>query len=67
MAEETGVACVDLVPLFESAGRWGVERFLPRDVIHVDRAGNRLVAMAIAKYVRNLSAHKLALTLDGRD
>lgn len=53
VAEESGVACVDLVPPFESAGRWGVERFLPRDVIHVDRAGNRLVAKAIAPHVRN--------------
>ncbi len=67
VAEETGVACVDLVPPFELAGRWGVDRFLPRDVIHVDRAGNRLVAKAIATHVRRLSAHKLAQTLDGRD
>lgn len=41
VAEEAGV---DLVPPFESAGQWGVDRFLPRDVIHVDRAGNQLVA-----------------------
>lgn len=54
VAEETGAACVDLVPLFEQAGRWGVERFLPRDVIHVDDAGNRLVAKAIAPHVRAL-------------
>jgi lysophospholipase L1-like esterase len=67
VAAEAGVACVDLVPPFEQAGRWGVDRFLPRDVIHVDRAGNRLVAKAIATHVRSLSAHKLALTLDGRD
>jgi lysophospholipase L1-like esterase len=53
VAEETGIACVDLVPLFESIGRWGVARYLPRDVIHVDRAGNRLVAKAIAPFVRN--------------
>ncbi len=56
VAEETGVACVDLVPPFESSGRWGVDRFLPRDVIHVDRAGNRLVAKALAPYVRRLSS-----------
>ncbi len=55
VAEEAGVACVDLVPPFESSGRWGVDRFLPRDVIHVDRAGNRLVANAIAPHVRRLS------------
>ncbi len=67
VAEETDVACVDLVPPFEQAGRWGVDRFLARDVIHVDRAGNRLVAKAVATHVRSLSAHKLALTLDGRD
>ena len=55
VAADTSVACVDLVPPFESSGRWGVDRFLPRDVIHVDRAGNRLVAKAIAPYVRRLS------------
>ena len=54
VADETGIACVDLVPPFELAGGWGVERFLPRDVIHVDRAGNRLVAKAIAPHVRDL-------------
>ncbi|MBC7817524.1 MAG: hypothetical protein IAG10_11585 [Planctomycetaceae bacterium] len=58
VAGETGVACVDLVPPFESSGRWGVDRFLPRDVIHVDRAGNRLVAEAIAPHVRRLSISK---------
>ena len=67
VAEETGVACVDLVPPFELAGGWGADRFLPRDVIHVDRAGNRLVAKAIAPHVRRLLAHKVAQTLDDRD
>lgn len=67
VAEESNVVCVDLVPSFELAGRWGVARFLPHDVIHVDRAGNRLVAKAIAPHVRGLRAHKLALSLDGRD
>ncbi|TXT35691.1 MAG: hypothetical protein FD138_1251 [Planctomycetota bacterium] len=54
VADEAGVACVDLIPPFESAGHWGVDRFLPRDVIHVDQAGNRLVAKSIAPYVRVL-------------
>lgn len=54
VAEQAGVVCVDLVPSFELAGRWGVDRFLPRDVIHVDRAGNRLVAKAVAPHVRKL-------------
>jgi lysophospholipase L1-like esterase len=60
VAEETGVACVDLVPLFELTGRWGIERFLPRDVIHVDRAGNRLVAKAVAPHVRQLLIRPVA-------
>ena len=67
VAEEAGAACVDLVPPFEQSGRWGVDRFLPRDVIHVDGVGNRLVAKAIAPHVRHLLAHKVARTLDGRD
>ena len=67
VAEETGVACVDLVPPFEQAGRWGVDRFLPRDVIHVDCAGNRLVAQAIAPHVRRLMANKVSGTLDDRE
>lgn len=64
VAEESGVACVDLVPPFESSGRWGVDRFLPRDVIHVDRAGNRLVAKAIAPHVRSLIARCPALACE---
>ena len=67
VADETGVACVDLVPPFEQAGRWGVDRFLPRDVIHVDCAGNRLVAQAIAPHVRRLMANKVSGTLDDRE
>jgi lysophospholipase L1-like esterase len=55
-AFEADVPCVDLVPLFEKTGRWAVERFLPRDVIHVDRAGNQLVAQAVAAHVRRLMA-----------
>lgn len=54
VAEETGIACLDLVPQFESLGHWGVQRFLPNDVIHVDRAGNRLVAKGVATHVRLL-------------
>ncbi len=54
VADEAGVEIVDLVPPFELAGHWGVERFLPRDVIHVDRAGNRLVAKAVAVHVRHV-------------
>ncbi len=56
VAREADVPCVDLVPLFEATGRWAVERFLPRDVIHVDRAGNQLVARAVAAHVRRLMA-----------
>ena len=41
VAAETKVGCIDLVPLFERSGRRGIERFLPRDVIHVDREGIR--------------------------
>ena len=54
VAEESGIACVDLVPPFELSGRWGIDRFLPGDVIHIDRAGNRLVAKAVAAQIRSL-------------
>jgi lysophospholipase L1-like esterase len=52
VAQEADVPCVDLVPLFEQAGRWAVKRFLPQDVIHVDRAGNQSVSNAVAPHVR---------------
>ncbi len=61
VAEETSVACVDLVPPFELSGRWGVDRFLTRDVIHVDRTGNRLVAKAIATHVRRCLVEQIAI------
>ena len=51
VAAQAGVECLDLVPLFEQAGDWAVERFIPNDVVHLDRAGNRFVAEAVAKYV----------------
>lgn len=51
VAAEAGVECLDLVPLFEQAGDWAVERFIPNDVVHLDRAGNRFVADAVTKYV----------------
>jgi len=54
VADETSVTTVDLVPPFQRFGRWGANRFLPGDVIHVDRAGNLLVAKAVAQHVRQL-------------
>lgn len=54
VALEADVPCVDLVPLFEQTGRWAVERFLPQDVIHVDRAGNQVVSTAVATHVRRV-------------
>ncbi len=47
VASDSQVRCIDLVPVFERTGNWGIERFLPRDVIHVDRAGNRLVSQVV--------------------
>lgn len=49
VAEETGVPCLDLVPQFEELGEWGIDRFIPNDVVHLDRAGNRFVAEAVAR------------------
>lgn len=51
VAQAAGVECLDLVPLFEQAEDWAVERFLPNDVVHLDRPGNRFVADAVAKYI----------------
>ena len=49
IAAEEDIPCLDLVPLFEEAGAWGLQRFLLNDVVHLDDAGNRLVAEAIRK------------------
>lgn len=46
VARETDVPCLDLVPLFEQLGDAAVERFLPNDVVHLDRRGNTWVADA---------------------
>jgi lysophospholipase L1-like esterase len=54
VAQAAHVPCIDLVPLFEETGPWGVARFLPRDVIHVDRDGNELVRDAVAEHVRRV-------------
>ena len=51
VAAETKVGCIDLVPLFERSGRRAIERFLPRDVIHVDREGNHWVAKQVSARV----------------
>jgi lysophospholipase L1-like esterase len=58
VAAEAGVECLDLVPLFEQAGDWGIARFIPNDVVHLDHAGNRFVAEVVAKYV--YAANRLA-------
>lgn len=54
VAEAEGVRCLDLVPLFEEAGDWAVRRFIPYDVVHVDRAGNRFVADAALRLVQEV-------------
>ena len=51
VADEAGVRCVDLVPLFEQAGDWAAQRFLPNDVVHVDGGGNYFVAETLARIV----------------
>ena len=56
VAHDAGVPCLDLVPLFEQGGQWAVDRFLPNDVVHLDRAGNEIVSDAVARYVRDVRA-----------
>ena len=51
VASVSQVRCIDLVPVFERTGQWGIERFIPQDVIHVDRAGNRLVSQVVEPFV----------------
>ncbi|MBS0204673.1 MAG: hypothetical protein JSS49_17350 [Planctomycetes bacterium] len=53
VARTEQVECLDLVPLFEQEGDWAVERFIPNDVVHLDRAGNRFVAEEVAKRLRD--------------
>lgn len=53
VAHAEQVECLDLVPLFEQAGDWAVERFIPNDVVHLDPAGNRFVAEEAAKRLRD--------------
>lgn len=52
VAADAGVRYLDLVTHFEQAGDWAVERFLQNDVVHVDGPGNRFVADAVARLVR---------------
>jgi len=54
VAGELNVRCLDLVPLFEQGGDWAADRFLPQDVVHVDREGNLFVADAVAQLVESL-------------
>ena len=51
VAVEAGVSCLDLVPVFEQAGDWAVQRFLPNDVVHLDGVGNGFVAEKLAGIV----------------
>ncbi len=52
VATDAGVECLDLVPVFEQAGDWAAQCFIPNDVVHVDRSGNRFVSDAVANFVR---------------
>lgn len=49
VASRAGVECLDLVPLFEDAGDWASERFIPNDVVHLDHEGNLFVSQAVKK------------------
>jgi lysophospholipase L1-like esterase len=52
VANELGADCLDLVVEFEQSGDWAAQHFIPNDVVHVDRVGNRFVAEIVAKLVR---------------
>lgn len=52
VAKAASVDCLDLVPLFEEKHDWAVERFLPRDVVHLDREGNAFVSAAVSQIVQ---------------
>jgi lysophospholipase L1-like esterase len=51
-AEDVDIECLDLESRFERAGSSAIERFLPNDVVHLDRAGNQFVSAAAAEFVR---------------
>jgi hypothetical protein len=55
-----GIDCLDLVPLFEEKAEWSVARFIPNDVVHLDRSGNRFVADAVEQLIHTIQVRPSA-------
>lgn len=67
VAAHEDVRCVDLVPPFEGTGDWGVARFIPNDVIHVDRVGNEFVSQIMLRALFGLPTTPDSKAMSRRD
>ena len=54
IAAKRGIELADVVSIFQRNRESAVQSYVPNDIVHVDRTGNRLAAMAASKCVEAL-------------
>ncbi len=52
VAAERGLAVADVVSLFQANRSWSVDTYVPDDIVHVNRDGNKLAAIAARDAIR---------------
>jgi len=62
IAAERGLQVADAVEQFQLNRSWSVHTYIPNDIVHVNRAGNALAAIAAATAIRRVEAQSRALT-----
>lgn len=67
VAAEHGLVIADVTSVFQQNRPWSVQSYVPNDIVHVNRYGNRLAAQAAITALRSVlqkSPHQLAVSHD---
>lgn len=62
VAAERGLGIADVVSLFQANRSWSVSTYVPDDIVHVNRDGNRLAAIAAQEAIERQLNARGALT-----
>lgn len=62
IAAKRGLQIADVVQQFHDNRSWAVHTYIPNDIVHVNRSGNTLAAIAAATAIRRVEAQSRPLT-----
>ena len=62
IAAERSLQVSDVVKLFQDNRSWSVHTYVPNDIVHVNRAGNALAAIAARDAIQRIELRNAALT-----